>query len=477
MPAVTAPGSPQAETADSPGMLNGSVTPERIAGAMIRSMLGSSLAFAAARLPNASALSANLPANPDASIRAGIPAIASASQPVPAVPASLPDASAPVAQVPLPRKSARNTNGDASAAAAAFCVAVPASPPPANPVADSSPDESILPPAEMAAAPGPAAPQSANPPVALPRAEVAFTAVLTPMKEIPAVPQGPSAPPTAPGNQTEAAASSPSIAASPPPAPTPAAAPSSTSTPRIQAAEAQNPAGPPQAASDGSSRQQPGQQEQSAPETTPQGSTRPESTTADPKSKALAAKAGDAAAQPAAPSLPDHGTMFPPPALVAAADSPRATSPASTPRPEEPPPEGLRSAEASVPAAQPERTGAAQEISIRIASPGAAPVDLRVSERSGQVSVDVRTNDAAVQTSLRQDLGALTHSLERAGYHAEIITPASPAGRAASASPAGSQDRHQDSSRNGGGSPDFTGGRRQQQKRTGNWLEQQEDQP
>ncbi|MGA3188950.1 MAG: hypothetical protein ABSF22_17740 [Bryobacteraceae bacterium] len=140
--------------------------------------------------------------------------------------------------------------------------------------------------------------------------------------------------------------------------------------------------------------------------------------------------------------------------------------------------EALRTSESELVAAPPARTGAAQEITIRIEQPDAAPVDLRVVERSGQVHIDVRTPDAAMQTSLREDLGTLTNSLQRAGYHAEMFTPASALGRTASSAQTSNQDDHQDSSQNRGGSGDSSEGRRQQQqqKRPGTWLEELEDQ-
>jgi hypothetical protein len=136
----------------------------------------------------------------------------------------------------------------------------------------------------------------------------------------------------------------------------------------------------------------------------------------------------------------------------------------------------LRASESNMPAAPQLRTGIAQEISIRIAPPDSPAVDLRVIERAGQVHVDVRTSDAAMQTSLRQDLGTLTNSLQRAGYHAETFTP-SGAGRTAASAQTTNQDR-QDPSQNRNGSGDFTGGRRQpqQQKRSGSWLEELEEQ-
>jgi hypothetical protein len=132
--------------------------------------------------------------------------------------------------------------------------------------------------------------------------------------------------------------------------------------------------------------------------------------------------------------------------------------------------------EPDLPAAPQLHMGAAQEISIRIAQPDASTIDLRVVERSGQLHVDVRSSDTALQSSLRQDLGTLTNSLERAGYHSETFTPSSMLGRT---SQAGNQESRQDQSQNRGGAGDFSGGRRQQhqQKRPSTWLEETEDQP
>jgi hypothetical protein len=125
------------------------------------------------------------------------------------------------------------------------------------------------------------------------------------------------------------------------------------------------------------------------------------------------------------------------------------------------------------------RTGVAQEISIRISPADSPAVDLRVVERAGQLHVDVRTQDSAMQSSLRQDLGSLTNSLERAGYHTETFIPSQSLGRAASSAETGHQGNQQDPSQNRGGSGDSSGGRRQQQqqKRPGTWLEEFEEQP
>ncbi len=149
---------------------------------------------------------------------------------------------------------------------------------------------------------------------------------------------------------------------------------------------------------------------------------------------------------------------------------------APTPAPFQGTAEALRTSEPNVPEAPQVRTGAAQEISIRISQADAPAVDLRVSERAGQVHVDVRAADTGLQTSLRSDLGTLTGSLEKAGYHSETFTPSSTVARAASGAQAGNQDDRQDS-QNRGGSGDFSGGRRQQQqqKRPSTWLEEMED--
>jgi hypothetical protein len=140
--------------------------------------------------------------------------------------------------------------------------------------------------------------------------------------------------------------------------------------------------------------------------------------------------------------------------------------------------DALRTSESDLAAAPQARTGAAQEITIRIEQPDASPVDLRVVERSGQLHVDVRTPDAAMQTSLREDLGTLTNSLQGTGYHAEIFTPSSGVGRTASSAQTGNQNEHRDFPQNRGGSGGSSEGRRQQQpqKRPSTWLEEMEDQ-
>ncbi len=86
----------------------------------------------------------------------------------------------------------------------------------------------------------------------------------------------------------------------------------------------------------------------------------------------------------------------------------------------------LRVATASVvePMEKPEiRTGHAHEIAVRISSPDAVPIDLRIHQRGGEVHVAVRTADAELNTSLRHDLGTLVDRLEQQGFRAESATP------------------------------------------------------
>jgi hypothetical protein len=85
----------------------------------------------------------------------------------------------------------------------------------------------------------------------------------------------------------------------------------------------------------------------------------------------------------------------------------------------------LRSAEtSSISTPQPASSGTSvQDITVRIARPEMAPVDLHVTERGGEIHVAVRTADAGLEASLRHDLGTLTISLERAGYRAETFVP------------------------------------------------------
>ncbi|HEY4361922.1 MAG TPA: hypothetical protein VGN17_13175 [Bryobacteraceae bacterium] len=85
--------------------------------------------------------------------------------------------------------------------------------------------------------------------------------------------------------------------------------------------------------------------------------------------------------------------------------------------------QALRAVDGTAPTTAAPRTSPAQQIAVRVTSPDAPAVDLHVTERAGHVLVSVRTPDTGLQSSLRQDLGTLVNSLDRAGYKAEAITP------------------------------------------------------
>jgi Flagellar hook-length control protein FliK len=87
----------------------------------------------------------------------------------------------------------------------------------------------------------------------------------------------------------------------------------------------------------------------------------------------------------------------------------------------------LRSSETAhiaIPVAASLNAGSAvQDITVRVNRADMPAVDLRVTERAGEIHVTVRTADAGLETSLRRDLPTLTNSLEHAGYRTETFVP------------------------------------------------------
>ncbi len=310
----------------------------------------------------------------------------------------------------------------------------------------------------------------------LPKSAIAFTAILTPMKDVD-VPASTSDAARPTGTAPVAIPSS--IAAQTETVPSTPAEP--TATHNLQVQPAAQAVGKESAGTQtGSSMQQDDAPPQEQNDST--GTQARINAVTDTKAKPAALdQDDDGAANPthdraseifAAPSL----TSFPDQARATAASS-GTTPPTPAPGPFQSTAEALRTSEPNLPADPPIRTGAAQEIAIRIEQPDSSTIDLRVVERSGQLHVDVRTSDAGMQTSLRQDLGTLTGSLERAGYHSETFTPSTNLARAQSSGQTGNGD-DQDSSQNRNGAGDFSGGRRQQQqqqKRPSTWLEEMED--
>lgn len=174
---------------------------------------------------------------------------------------------------------------------------------------------------------------------------------------------------------------------------------------------------------------------------------------------------------PSAPQMPQDFA----PALI------RATETISMPRAadikaEAPPAvaaDALRASEIqpAAPAVPPPASGAStQELSFRLSQPAAPPVDLHVTERGGEIRVSVRTPDATLETSLRQNLPALANSLERAGYHAETFVPQISSQRASSREDAGSSHPDWSGRGNSGGSQNQS---RQQPRdqRQKSWIE------
>jgi hypothetical protein len=140
------------------------------------------------------------------------------------------------------------------------------------------------------------------------------------------------------------------------------------------------------------------------------------------------------------------------------------------------------------PSATPLSSTRIHDLTVRVSSPGAAPVDLQVSQRSGEVHVAVRTSDGLLQSSLRQNLPNLLESLDKVGFHTETFLPHNGLAESASglntlAQAAGvrgsnngqepSQNHPQDSPKNSGpasgqqpgqGTDGFHGSNRQQQQ-------------
>lgn len=145
--------------------------------------------------------------------------------------------------------------------------------------------------------------------------------------------------------------------------------------------------------------------------------------------------------------------------------------------------DALRASEPPAPASAAQPGAAVKEIAVRISAPQAPAVDVTLAQRGGQLHVAVRTADGGLQTSLRQDLGSLVNSLQRAGYRAEAFTPRDGSAAAALAAQTnsqngGSQNGGQESdagsgSRNGnpGDQAQSSGGGQQQQRQ-----QQQQDQ-
>jgi hypothetical protein len=103
-----------------------------------------------------------------------------------------------------------------------------------------------------------------------------------------------------------------------------------------------------------------------------------------------------------------------------------------------------------------------QEMLLRVAPPspvnGASggSVDIRVTQRAGDVLVTVHTPDPALQANLRQDLPELVNALDRAGFEAQTFVPRT--GAASGSSFEQGTGGNQADSSNSGGAPDSRSG-------------------
>jgi len=106
----------------------------------------------------------------------------------------------------------------------------------------------------------------------------------------------------------------------------------------------------------------------------------------------------------------------------------------------------------AAPAAAAVQAGAAHDIKFQVGAPGEPRIEVRVTERGGDVYVAVRTPDSRLAGDLREDLPALATRLEQSGFHAATWQPA-PAGDSrhpADPSPAASAQDAQSQSRQSG---------------------------
>jgi hypothetical protein len=90
---------------------------------------------------------------------------------------------------------------------------------------------------------------------------------------------------------------------------------------------------------------------------------------------------------------------------------------------------------------------------LELAGQGDRRVEVRVSERAGDMRIEVRTPDSGLAGDLREDLPALATKLEQTGFRAETWHPAGTAEqpRTAAAAPgAASQNSERQPGQNGG---------------------------
>jgi hypothetical protein len=176
---------------------------------------------------------------------------------------------------------------------------------------------------------------------------------------------------------------------------------------------------------------------------TPAASTRQPDVSREPARKP-AVSAAAAAPEPAGTA---HPAATPQP-LAANGERPRESAPAS-------PPPAATAEPAAAPVAP--KPAAAHDIKLELAGQGDRRVEVRVSERAGDMHVEVRTPDAGLAGDLREELPALATKLEQTGFRAETWHPAGTAERQRTAEAAPGA-----ASQNSERQPGEDGGQRQQ---------------
>jgi hypothetical protein len=133
------------------------------------------------------------------------------------------------------------------------------------------------------------------------------------------------------------------------------------------------------------------------------------------------------------------------------AQQPAAKAAESAPAPDQPAPAAPRRSEA--PTSPGPQSPAAHDIKLQVAGTGDQRVEVRVTERAGDLLVAVRTPDDRLAGDLRQELPALATRLEQTGFHAVTWQPSAEGERQRLQDPqalASGQDAQSQSRQNGG---------------------------
>jgi hypothetical protein len=148
----------------------------------------------------------------------------------------------------------------------------------------------------------------------------------------------------------------------------------------------------------------------------------------------------------------------------------RAASPERSPAASEPPAAHVPD-HAEPPALNPARaSGPARDIALRLAGDEQTSVEVRVTERAGEVRVAVRSATPEVAQSMRAGLSELAQQLGARGFNAEIWRPEP----AASTARTGSESSFQHQSRDGGPSHQEHGHQQRRNPHQPAWLDELE---